>query len=302
MLPVRPAAIVTLLATAAAVRAQEIEPRTYSNAPIGINFLIAGAIYSRNGLEFDPSLPAENEKLDVKSGVLAYARTFGVAGRSGKFDVVMPYGNLSGSVDYAGQQVTRDVTGFMDPRFRVAVNLYGSPALPLSEFRSYRQDIIVGTSLQVIAPWGQYDGDRLVNLGTHRWSFKPEIGISKAIDRWIVELKAAATFFTTNHDFFGGHARSQEPIYAAGMHAIYTFPSTLWASFDGTYYAGGRSRIDGELSNDLQQNWRFGATLAIPVDRNNSVKLYASTGVAARTGNNYDLIGAAWQYRWGGGL
>ena len=56
------------------------------------------------------------------------------------------------------------------------------------------------------------------------------------------------------------------------------------------------------LNNDLQQNWRLGATLALPVDRLNSIKFYASSGVSARTGNNYDLVGVAWQYRWGGGL
>ena len=47
---------------------------------------------------------------------------------------------------------------------------------------------------------------------------------------------------------------------------------------------------------------RFGATLAIPVNRNNSIKLYASQGVFSRTGNGYDLFGIAWQYRWGAGL
>ena len=284
------------------VRAQEIEPRSYSNAPIGVNFVIAGTVYSRGGLEFDPSLPADNENLKVTSGVLAYARTFGVAGHSGKFDVVVPYGNLSGSVDFAGQHLTRDVTGLLDSRMRVAVNLYGSPAMPLGEFRSWRQDLIVGASLQVGMPLGQYDGERLVNLGTHRWSFKPEIGVSKALGPWTLELKAAATFFTVNHEFYGGQRRSQDPIYGTGAHVIYSFPSTMWISVDATYFTGGRSTVDGVLNNDLQQNWRTGVTWAIPVDRNNSVKLYASTGVAARTGNDYDLVGIAWQYRWGGGL
>ena len=291
-----------LCAVAAQLRAQEIEPRSYSNAPIGVNFIVAGTVYSRGGLEFDPSLPAENEKLDVTSGVLAYARTFGIAGRSGKFDVVAPYGKLSGSVDFAGEQLTRDVTGFLDPRIRVGVNIYGSPALPLSEFRTWRQDLIVGTSLQVGMPFGQYDGARLANLGTHRWSFKPEIGVSKALGPWVLELKAAATFYTANNNFFGGQKRTQDPLFGTGAHVVYNFPSTMWISVDATYFAGGRSTVNGVLSNDLQQNWRTGATWAIPVDRNNSVKLYASTGVAARTGNDYDLVGIAWQYRWGGGL
>jgi hypothetical protein len=297
----RHAALAALL-IAASAGAQQIEPRSYANAPIGVNFLVAGAVYSRGGLEFDPALPADNERLNVTTAVLAYARTFGVCGRSGKFDVVVPYGSLSGSVDFAGQHVTRDVNGLLDPTMRIGVNLLGSPALSLGDFRGWRQDLIVGTSLQVGMPLGQYDGTRLVNLGTHRWTFRSEIGVSKALGPWQLELKAAATFFTANHDFFGGKTRSQDPLYSTGAHLVYNFPSTMWASVDATYYTGGRTTVDGVLSNDLQQNWRVGATLAIPVDRNNSVKLYASSGVAARTGNNFDLLGAAWQYRWGGGL
>ena len=48
-------------------------------------------------------------------------------------------------------------------------------------------DLIVGASLQVSAPFGQYDNDRLVNIGTNRWSFKPESGISKALCQWTLE-------------------------------------------------------------------------------------------------------------------
>ena len=54
--------------------------------------------------------------------------------------------------------------------------------------------------------------------------------------------------------------------------------------------------------DDLRENWRVGGTLAFPVDVHNSIKIFASSGVSARTNNNYDLIGIAWQYRWRGGL
>ena len=294
-------AIVLLLAAAGA-GAQDIEPRNYSNAPVGVNFLVAGAIHTRGGLEFDPSLPAQNEDIKVTSGVLAYARTFGIGGHSGKWDVVVPYGSLSGSVDFAGQHLTREVSGFADPRFRIALNFLGSPALAMPDFRGFRQDLIVGASLQVAAPWGQYDASRLVNLGTNRWMFKPEVAASKANGPWTLELAAAGTFYTVNHDIFGGHTRSQRPIFSTQAHTTYSFASGSWVSVGASYFAGGRTTVDGVLSNDLQQNWRFGATWALPVDRNNSVKLYASSGVAARTGNDYDLVGIAWQYRWGGGL
>ena len=189
-----------------------------------------------------------------------------------------------------------------DPAFRLSINLYGAPALTLKEFAAWEQDLIIGASLQVSPPWSQYDSSRIVNIGTNRWSFKPEIGISKAVGPWTLEFQAAATFFTDNDDFFGGKTRSQDPLYSLQGHLIYGFRSGIWVSVDGTYFAGGRTTVDGVLNNDLQQNWRVGATLALPVDRSNSIKFYASSGVSARTGNNYDLIGVAWQYRWGGGL
>ena len=52
---------------------------------------------------------------------------------------------------------------------RFSVNFYGSPALSLEEFTNYQQDLIIGSSIQVSAPLGQYDENKLVNLGNNRW-------------------------------------------------------------------------------------------------------------------------------------
>ena len=284
------------------VRAQSIEPRSYSNTPVGVNFLIAGYAYTRGALEFDTSLPITDAHLRTSNAVFAYATALDFWGKSGKFDVIVPYTWLSGSAQVAGQPIQRVVNGLGDPAFRVSVNLYGAPALTLKEFQDYQQDLIIGASLQVWAPWGQYDDSRVVNIGANRWAFKPQIGLSKAIGQWTLELTGAATLYTDNQDFYGGNTRSQDPLYSIQAHAIYNFPSGIWGSIDATYFAGGRSTLNGVLDNDLQQNWRGGGTLAFPVDVRNSVKFYASRGVSARTGNNYDLVGIAWQYRWGGGL
>jgi hypothetical protein len=291
-----------LAAISAIAHAQSIEPRSYSNAPVGVNFLIGGYAYTRGGLAFDPSLPITDVNLHTSNAVLGYARALDFWGTSGKFDVIIPYTWLSGSAQYLGQPAERIVNGFADPAFRVSVNLYGAPALSLKEFADYKQDLIIGASLQVWAPWGQYDSSRVVNIGSNRWAFKPEIGLSKAIDQWTLELTGAVTLYTDNDNFYGGNKRSQDPLYSIQTHAIYNFRSGIWGSIDATYFAGGRSTLNGVLGNDLQQNWRVGGTLAFPVDIHNSLKLYASKGVSARTGNSYDLIGAAWQYRWGGGL
>ena len=284
------------------VIAQDIEPRAYSNAPVGVNFLIAGYAYTRGGVAFGPSLPITNPDLNTSSAVVAYARVLDLWGMSAKFDATVPYTSLSGTADYRGQTVPRDVNGFANSAFRLSINLYGAPALSLKEFVDWKQDLIIGASFRVVTPWSQYDDTKLVNIGTNRWSFKPEVGASKEIGPWTVEGTAAVTFYTDNDDFFGGKTLSQAPVYSLQGHVIYGFDSGIWTSLDVTYFTGGRTTVDGVVNTDLLQNWRIGATLALPVNRQNSIKFYASSGVAARTGNNYDLVGVAWQYRWGGGL
>jgi len=295
-------ALLGLCLLCGAARAQDIEPRAYSNAPVGVNFAIVGYVFTRGGLNFDASVPITDANLSTSNMVFAYARVLDIGGRTAKFDVIAPYTRLFGSADYAGAPIERAVSGFARPAFRLSVNLYGSPALQLREFAGWKQDLIVGASLQVSPPWGQYDDTRIVNIGTNRWTIKPEIGVSKARGPWTFELQAAASFFGDNQDFLGSRERSQDPIYSLQGHVIYGFRSGKWISLDVTGFAGGRSRVDDILGNDLQQNWRAGLIFAMPVDRRNSIKFSASSGVSARTGNNFDALGFAWQHRRGGGL
>jgi hypothetical protein len=291
-----------LAGIASPAHAQDIEPRAYSNAPVGVNFLIAGYAYTTGGLAFDSALPLSDPDLSTSNAVVAFAHVLDLRGKSAKFDVIASLSSLSGSADFDGETLRRDIAGLADPRFRLSVNFFGAPALSLKEFAGFQQDLIIGASLQVSPPMGQYDESRLVNLGTNRWSFKPELGVSKALGRLTLEGAAAVTLYMDNDDFYQGRSRSQDPLYSLQGHLIYSFQSGVWGSLDGTYFTGGRTTLDGELNNDLQQNWRVGATLAFPVNVRNSIKLYGSSGVSARTGNNFDLLGIAWQYRWGGGL
>jgi len=291
-----------LVAAACNVHAQEIEPRAYSNAPVGVNFVIVGGVHTTGGLSFDTAIPISDAHLESNSLVVAYARTLDLWGKSGKFDAILPYTRLEGSALFQGEPVERSVAGPGRPAFRVSINFHGAPALGLQEFRSWQQDLIIGASLQVSPPWAQYDADRLLNIGTNRWTFKPELGISKAAGRWTYELQLAATFFTDNDEFFGDTTRTQRPLYSLQGHAIHGFASGKWLSIDATYFTGGRTEVDDVLNNDLQQNWRVGATFAIPMGRLDSIKFSAASGVSARTGNNFDAYGMAWQHRWGGGL
>ena len=281
--------------------AQELEPRSYSNTPIGLNFLIAGYGYTEGKLAFDPSLQVADAQYQMHTQVLGYAHSLNAWGNSAKFDVILPYSSFSAQGLVAGVPRERDMTGIGDPRFRFSMNFYGAPALTMKQFAGYEQDVIVGASLQVTAPLGQYDNSRLLNLGNNRWSFKPELGVSKAWGAWTVEIAPSATFYTDNTDFNQGRRFEQEPLYAVQGHVIYGFASGKWLALDSSYFAGGRTTVNGVRGNNRQANSRAGLTFAMPVDRHNSVKFNASTGTSTRTGSDFDFIGIAWQYRWGAG-
>jgi hypothetical protein len=290
-----------LVLSPARAHAQDLEPRAYSNAPVGFNFLVAGYAHSQGALSFDPSLPIEDAKLKIQSGIFAYARTLDLWGKSGKFDIVLPYSQLSGTATVAGQPADRQVTGFSEPRFRLSVNLYGAPALSMREFASYERDLVVGVSVQVSAPSGQYDPSRAINLGSHRWSIKPDIGFSKTFGALTLDFTTSATFYSVNDDYFGGKTLEQEPIYSAQTNLSYEFGGGIWAALGATYYRGGLATVNGAASNVELGNSRVGAVLVLPVDRYNSIKFNLSGGVHSRAGTDFTIFAMAWQYRWGAG-
>jgi hypothetical protein len=296
------AVFVLAVFSATVVQAQELEPRLYTNTPVGMNFILLGYGYSQGTVLTDPSVPLENGSVKVHGPVLGYARSVNLGGMSGKIDAILSYICASGSAELAGEPMERNVCGLIDPRFRLSVNLYGAPALTLKEFASYKQDIIVGASMQVGVPLGQYDADKLLNIGTNRWFIKPEMGVSKALGPLILELATAVAFYTQNNNFLGGKEKDQEPLYSLQGHLVYGFKSGVWVALDGTYYRGGQTTIDGVEGDDLQENSRVGLTFALPVNRHNSIKVFASTGATTRTGGDFDSVGIVWQYRWGGGL
>jgi hypothetical protein len=290
-----------VLALTGSAHAQALEPRSYTNTPVGINFLLLGYGHTEGEVGFDASTQITDTRVRVDAGLIAYARSLDIFGLSGKVLAVLPVAEASGHAMAKGEARDRDVFGVADPLLRFSVNFFGAPALSLEEFATYKQDLIIGASLQVTAPLGQYNPNKLLNLGTNRWSIKSELGLSKAWGPLTVELIPAITFFTTNNDFFGGHTLEQDPIYSVQGHLIYEVSPAFWVAFDSTYFVGGQTTVDG-VEGQEPANVRLGVTTALSLNRYQSVKFYGSTGVYNRTQNNFWALGIAWQLRWGGGL
>lgn len=243
-------------------------------------------------------LGLEDPDLNIESAFLAYGHTFSFFGRHSKFDVIMPYSTLDGTAQQFGKEVSREVSGMGDTKARISLNLLGAPALSFKEFADYKADVVIGVSLQVTIPTGQYDGSRLINLGANRWSIKPGIGISKSISKYTFELSADAEFYSTNDDFYGGITRKQEPIYSTQIHALYTFQRGMWLGLGATYFSGGEFFNNDIGADNRLSNLRLGATFALPFNKQNALRLYLNSGINTRYGTDFDAIGIAWQYNW----
>jgi hypothetical protein len=289
-----------LLLGAAGVAAQELNPRAYAPMPTGANIVMLSYGRSSGGVLFDPSLPVEDVQATIHSEVLLYGRSFGLFDRSANAVFALPYawGEMDGLLAGEYQRITR--SGLADLRGQLTVNVLGGPALAPREFASHRPTTILGLSLAVVAPSGQYDPAKLINIGSNRWSFKPEVGFSRTKGRWYLELYGGVWVFTDNGNFFGGSVREQEPIGTFQAHVSYTFKPRLWLAGDATFYTGGCTTVDGLAKADLQRNSRLGVTLALPVGRRSALKVAWATGFTTRIGADFDSLGVAFQTVWFG--
>ncbi len=275
---------------------QEIEPRAYSPSPTGATFYALAYAHSTGGILTDPSLPVDDVEAEINSGSAGVGHTFGLFGSLASAAVVLPYvrGHFTGTLDGQPAEATRSGTG--DIKIRLSSNLVGNPALSLKEFAQRKPATIVGASLVISAPTGQYDPDRLINVGTNRWAFKPEIGVSHPIGKWLLEGSVGVWVFGDNDNYFGGRFREQDPLTSIQAHVSYNFRPRLWLALDGTFYDGGNTTIDGVTGQNRQSNSRAGLTISVPVGRRQSLRFNWSEGATTRIGSEFTNYGVAWQY------
>jgi hypothetical protein len=288
------------LVAALPAQAQELEPRALSNSPVGMNVLLLATGYAYGKVGFDPVIEVENGRARLGTVAASYVRSLDVFGLGGKVGIVLPVATGKWEGNLSGVDTSTARTGLLDPLIRFSVNFIGSPALTLPEFRNYRASTVAGATLQVGMPLGQYNPDRLINLGTNRWSISPRLGVSHTAGRWVVEAMAAATFFTTNHEFFRGKTLAQDPFFEVQGHLTYLIRGQeFWAAGSVGQGWGGRSSIDGVPKHSID-NTRASLALRYPLARQHALKLAYINGTRTRLGADFDTVQLAWQYVWGG--
>ena len=292
-------AAIGLLMTAVSGSAQELEPGAYWPIAAGVNIATAVNSFNWGDVAFDPSAPIQDASANINTTAFSFTRAFRLAGRSANAGFVLPVvsGHVSGL--YLGAPAQADRLGLGDPRLRLAINLYGAPAMTPREYAAYRQRLILGVSLVVSPPLGQYDSTKLINLGTHRWSFKPEVGLSRTFDgKWVIELMVGAWLFTDNDEFVGGRTREQQRIVATQFHFTHRFSPAMWLAFDANFYEGGRTTIGGVENIDLQTNSRIGATFSRGLGGGHAIRASFSRGAYTTIGADFTSIAVGYNYAW----
>jgi hypothetical protein len=281
---------------------QQLEPRVYLPSPVGSNLIVVAAVTSRGDILFDPSLPVEDARARLGSLVFGYYRSFDLLGRTANLGLTFPLqrGSVSGLL--AGQPQRVDRLGQGDASVRLTVNLVGSPAMDLATLAKRPRRPNFGASLVVSLPTGQYDENRFVNIGSHRWAYKTELGLSIPFaNRWFFDVYGGAWLFADNAEFVGGRSE-QAPLFTSQFHLSYNLSVRAWAAVNATFYSGGRVTVNGVANLERFQNTRLGGTVSLPIARRQSLRFTVSTGAWVRIGGDFTSYSVSWNYGWGRGF
>ena len=288
---------------------QDLAPRAYLITPVNSNAVTLTYSFYDGGLNFNGTIPITGATGTYSVPVFTYYHSFSFFGRSANVTGSLPYAVGTFSGDVLGKEGSIYRSGLLDLSARLSVNLKGGPAMQAKEFGKWKQKMILGASLKVIAPTGQYDPTKLINWGINRWAFKPEFGYSQRFGNWVVDGYAGVWFYTMNNEAFNKPVptpQSEKPIGSFEGHLSYDLSRLdrkkrlrAWASLDGNFWFGGVTTLNGIENLDTKQTAsRIGGTFSLPYTSHQSLKVSYSDGTYIRFGGNYQNLQVAWQYSW----
>jgi hypothetical protein len=280
--------------------AQDLEPRILSPIPAGGNFAVASYGYSSGNILLDNSLPIEDLKANLNNLAVGYARSFSLATRLAKFDVVVPFSfaHFTGVVNSVDSSTSR--TGFGDPLFRLSLVLIGNRAMKTEEFmKAEQKKFNLGLVVRVRPPLGQYDPQKLINLGTNRWSTKLGVAASYSFrQRFILEGHFYTWLYSENSAFFNGNVLQQKPLFVTQLHATYVFKPGAWLAVSVGRSFSGETVVNGIEKNDERNAGRLGAAFSYRLSQHNALKIAVTSGLSTRYGADFTSLLIAYQYLW----
>jgi hypothetical protein len=297
--PAHAVVFIFLIAAPAILEAQDTEPRRWTHLPTGVNVIGVGLNTTSGDILFDPVLQIEDAKVELHTLALVYMRSFDLFGKSARIDATLPYSTGRWDGLLRGEPASVRRRGFFDPVIRLSVLLYGAPAMSKAEFaKTERSNTVVGAGIYLRPPLGEYYSERLINLGTNRWTARPQLGVTHTRGKWTYELTGSFFWYSDNDNFWQGKHLENDILYALQGHLIYTFRPGLWASLSTAYGDGATATIDDVTNpNSTVENWLFAASVGVPINRQQGLKFsWMKTETQNDTGANLDSFTLAWSF------
>jgi len=279
--------------------AQFRDARTYENTPVGTNQLELGYAYLHANASIDTSLIISGAKVKLHQGTITYTRYFGFLHRLMWVEAGLPVAGLGGSV--SGTNIQGSATGVGDSSYAVATLLKGGPALNEAQFEGYKPTATLGVSLTITAPTGLYQANKILNLGSDRWSFKPEISWSHPFgpeQKWKFDAYGNVYCYTDNIAYHGREILRQQPLPGLEGHLSYSFNDRLWASLDTRYSFRGTTIVNGVSQNNAQQNFILGSEMNISLSPRNSLLFEFAKALVHNNGPALVGFSVKYDYTW----
>lgn len=296
------------LCGASSVMAQDLAPRAYFVNPLHSNAITLTWSFYHGDADFNGAVPIQGATGTYSVPVFSYYHSLNFFGRSANFTASLPYGvgNFRGTVVGAETHAYR--SGLMDFSARFSVNLLGGRAMDLQQYAKWKQKRLLGASVKILAPTGQYDPTKLINWSINRWAFKPELGYSEHWGNWVLDAYGGVWLYTENPQSFQlpfPAPQTQAPVGSLEGHFSYDFSEVMgrrmrgWVSLDANFWWGGIASVFGIPNPSTRQtSSRLGGTISVPYTKHQSIKIAYSGSTYSRFGGNYQNLQVAWQYSW----
>ena len=205
---------------------QDLDPRRWDHLPIDLNVAGTALVYTDGKISFDPVLQIEDAVMARRTYAFKYLRSFELLGKSARLELLQTYVDVEWSGLLAGAPASAIRKGWGDTEARFAVNLIGAPQLTRAVFSLYRANLenetIVGAGLVVQFPTGEYLEDKLLNIGTNRYIFRPQLGILHRHRKLSIDITFSSWLYTDNNEFIINNKLEQDPLHVLQAHGVYS--------------------------------------------------------------------------------
>ncbi|MHC4166611.1 MAG: transporter [Planctomycetota bacterium] len=258
-----------------------------------------------------------NADVDADLYIVNWVHFFTVFNRPSSLNLALPGGNVD--VDFntnlmppqflppgvnAGDSFSQSSSGFADPTAQWVINLFGTPPLRSNvDLLNYEPTWTLDVATMLAFPIGEYDEDKLVNLGQNRWlgrvglPLKYHFGVFTPGYRKSLEIIPSVWLFDDNDDFLGKRLEN-DPMWQLEAHLTSDFTPNFYGSLDALYRNGFQSEIDGVEAGDDLDVGSLGFTLNYQVSDNFAIRAGYSSDVFGDSDLDTSMLRIQFVFGW----